>query len=65
MPVSAPLRLMSFKLTPDERDRLEEIARDRNVTFTEAIREGLKLYAQEWREQLRDQAQDGPRLAGQ
>jgi predicted transcriptional regulator len=56
---------MSFKLTPDERDRLEEIARDRNVTFTEAIREGLKLYAQEWREQLRDQAQDGPRLAGQ
>lgn len=48
MPVSAPLRLMTFKLTPDERARLEEIARDRNVTFTEAIREGLKPYAQEY-----------------
>ncbi len=59
MAVSTPLRIMSFKLTQAERDRLEEIAKERNVTFTHAVREGLKLYAQEWREK----AQDGRTLA--
>ncbi len=59
MAVSTPLRIMSFKLTQAERARLEEVARERDVTLSEAIREGLKLYAQEWREK----AQDGRTLA--
>ncbi len=54
MPVSTPLRIMSFKLTQAERARLEEVARERDVTLSEAIREGLKLYAQEWRERATD-----------
>ncbi len=62
MSVSTPLRIMSFKLTQAERARLEQIASSRNVTLSEAIREGLNLYAQEWREQLRERSQDGDRL---
>lgn len=47
MSISTPLRIMSFKLTEAERARLEQIAAARHVTLSEAIREGLKLYARD------------------
>jgi hypothetical protein len=53
---------MSFKLTAEERAALERIAAERDVTLSHAIREGLRLYAQEWRERGAS-ASDGREVA--
>ena len=49
MPLSGPMKTATViaRFTPDERRRLEQVARDRNVTLSEALREGLKLLAQD------------------
>lgn len=48
MPVSKPLQLISIRLSPDEKARLEELAREREVTLSHAFREGVRLYLSDW-----------------
>ena len=56
MPISKPMQMFAVRLTAEERERLEQIARERHVTLSYAVREGLRLYAQDWAER---QAQRG------
>lgn len=56
MPVSTPMKLMTLRIPPAEKARLEKLARERNVTLSYALREGVKLY-------LEDLADDPPRHA--
>ncbi len=49
--VSKPMQVISFRWTAEEKERLEQIARERKVTMSSMFREGLRLYlqdAQEW-----------------
>lgn len=59
MPISKPLRMFAVRLSEEERARLEEIAAARKLTLSEVVREGLRLYAQEVGEALR---QEGERV---
>jgi predicted transcriptional regulator len=49
MAVSKPMQLMAFRLSEEERARLEAIAQERDVTLSDAIREGLQLLAEDAR----------------
>ncbi len=54
MEISKPMQVISFRWTAEEKERLEQIARERKVTMSSMFREGLRLYlqdAQEWAEQ--------------
>lgn len=44
--ISAPMKTASYllRLTPQEKRRLEELARERNVTLAYALREGARMY---------------------
>ena len=44
MPVSAPLKTAAvlLRISPEEKARLERLARDRNVTLSHALREGAR-----------------------
>ena len=41
---SRPMKLVTVWLTEDEKAKLDEYARDRKVSLSYAMREGLKLY---------------------
>jgi len=44
--ISAPMRSATFllRLTEEEKRKLHELARERNVTLSYAMREGARLY---------------------
>ena len=44
MPVSTPMKLIAFRIPANERERLEQLAAERDVTLSDAFREGLRLY---------------------
>jgi len=44
LPVSKPMKIMTLRISEDEKERLDQLARDRNVTLSMALREGAKLY---------------------
>lgn len=46
MSVTAPMKLMTLRIPPDEKSRLEALARDNDVTLSHALREGAKLFLQ-------------------
>jgi hypothetical protein len=41
---SRPMKLVTVWLTEEEKAKLDEYARERHVTLSYAMREGLKLY---------------------
>lgn len=45
--VSKPMKLVTVWLTEEEKAKLDEFARERDVTLSYAMREGLKLYFQD------------------
>jgi len=48
MSVSKPMKLLTLRLDPDEKARLEQIAAERHVTLSYALREGARLYLEEF-----------------
>lgn len=60
MPVSKPMGLVALRMTDEERAALERLARERNVTMTWVLKEGLRLYAQDARRALSDHPDGGP-----
>ena len=48
MPVSKPMKLLTLRLDPDEKARLEQLAAARNITLSYALREGARLYLDEF-----------------
>ena len=42
--VTKPMQIIAFRWTAEEKERLEAIARERRVTVSWMIREGLRLY---------------------
>jgi predicted transcriptional regulator len=45
--MSKPLEVMALRLSEDERRTLQRIAKQRRVTMSYVLREGLRMYAQE------------------
>ena len=56
MPVSKPMKLIALRLDEDEKRRLEQLARDRNVTLSHALREGARIYLGELRDRRDSEA---------
>lgn len=54
LPTSKPMKIVAMRLDADEKARLEQLARERNITLSYAIREGLKLYLSDWTARDRD-----------
>jgi predicted transcriptional regulator len=53
---SVPMKLVTVWLTEEEKTTLDELARERKITLSHALREGLKLYfddARDWIEGAR------------
>lgn len=48
MPVSTPMKLCTYRMSEAEKKRLQQLAAERNITLSYAIREGLRLYLEEW-----------------
>jgi predicted transcriptional regulator len=46
--LSKPMQMFAVRLTDEERAQLERVARERKVTLSYAIRQGLKLYLEDW-----------------
>lgn len=53
MPVSTPMKLCTYRMSEAEKKRLQQLARERNITLSYAIREGLKLYLEDINEATR------------
>jgi predicted DNA-binding protein len=51
VPVSTPMKLCTYRMGEAEKKRLQQLAAERNVTLSYAIREGLRLYLEEWSSQ--------------
>lgn len=47
MSVSKPLQLFTIRLDADEKKRLQQLAAERHITLSYAIREGVRLYLNE------------------
>jgi len=59
--VSKPMKLVTVWLTEEEKAMLDELARNRDVTLSNAVREGLKLYfqdARDWIEGRRGESEE-------
>jgi Ribbon-helix-helix protein, copG family. len=65
--VSKPMQVVALRLTEDERERLQKIADENDVTLSWVIRQGAKLYAEDlstWlKERKRTEGDIGQRLA--
>ncbi len=48
MPTTKPMKLFSLLLDEDEKKRLAELAAARNVSLSYAMREGARMYLQDW-----------------
>jgi predicted transcriptional regulator len=42
------MALFAIRLDEDERRRLEQLARDRHITLSYAMREGARMYLNDW-----------------
>jgi predicted transcriptional regulator len=49
VPLSKPMQLMTLRLDPDDKRKLERMAREQHITLSHALREGAKLYLAEKR----------------
>lgn len=47
MPVSKPMQLVAIRFDADEKARLAQLAAERNITLSYAIRQGVRLYLDE------------------
>lgn len=54
------MQLVSLKMDPDEKVRLQELARERNVTLSWAFREGARLLLEDARENFDNVARRTP-----
>lgn len=54
MPATKPMKTAVFlmRLTPEEKQRWEEVCRQREISLAEAMREGARLYLDDARERL-------------
>jgi hypothetical protein len=52
--ISKPMEIVALRLTPEERDRLEELADEHHVTLSWVLREGARLYADDACRKLRE-----------
>ena len=52
MPISKPMEVVAIRFTPEEKLRLQAIAKEQHVTLSHAVREGAKLYLQDARDAL-------------
>jgi hypothetical protein len=52
--ISKPMEIVALRLTPEERQRLQEIADEHHVTLSWVLREGARLYADDAVRKLRD-----------
>jgi predicted transcriptional regulator len=52
VPLSKPMKMVTVRMTDDERDALMRLAEDQQVTMTWVIREGLRLFASDVDESL-------------
>lgn len=50
MPVSSQKKVMSLRLSDEERARLEALAEERDLGLSDVLREGLRLVVEEDRE---------------
>lgn len=59
MGITKPLKTVTFliRLSPEERENLNRMAQERDISLAEAFREGARLYFEEWTEH-HDQARD-------
>src|ERR1041385_4985574 len=48
--VSRPMKLIALRIDEEEKARLEQLAEERDVTLSRALREGAALYLSELRE---------------
>jgi hypothetical protein len=50
--LTTPMKTATFliRLSPDERDRLNAMAREQRISLAQAMREGAKLYLRELQE---------------
>jgi predicted transcriptional regulator len=58
VPVSKPMQVVAFRFTDEERQKLEELARERNVSMSWVIRQGLRLYAEDARAWLDERSSE-------
>lgn len=65
VPLTGPMKTATFliRLTPEERDRLNAMAREQRISLAQAMREGAKLYLQELRSDTAERAPGGVRVA--
>ena len=52
--ISKPMEIVALRLTPEERERLQQIADEHHVTLSWVLREGARLYAEDAVRKLRD-----------
>jgi predicted DNA-binding protein len=50
MAVSAPLKSATYllRISPEDKKRLEQMAEERDITLAHALREGARLYLEDW-----------------
>lgn len=54
MSTTKPMKLMTLLMDEDEKKRLQQMARDQQITLSQALREGAKLYLAEKRAAVGD-----------
>jgi hypothetical protein len=54
VPLSKPMRMVTFKFTDEEKAALERLAAERNVTMTWAVKEGIRLQLEDLAAKRRD-----------
>lgn len=57
---SRPMKLVTVWLTEEEKETLDALAREEQVTLSHALREGLKLYFQDAKDWIEDRRGDEP-----
>lgn len=57
--VSKPMKLVTVWFTEEEKARLDELAREQEITLSRALREGLKLYFEDAKDWIEERQGDG------
>jgi predicted transcriptional regulator len=47
MSISAPMKVMTCRMNSEDKRHLEQLARERDVTLSHALREGARLYLED------------------
>jgi hypothetical protein len=48
MTLSKPMKIVSLRFDEDEKRRLEQLAAERHITLSYAMREGLRMYLNDY-----------------